>query len=59
MNAQNSIKDSTAKVKSSGASEEKITSIVDKSFDDFVKYAEIELAHTVDEVMNSARVFRS
>lgn len=58
-NTLNSVKDSIAKIKSSGASDEKITSIVDKAYDDFVKYTEIELAHTVEEVTNNARVFRS
>jgi len=56
---QNSIKDSITKVKSSGASDEKITLIVDKAYDDFVKHAEAEFAPTIEGVINITWIFVS
>lgn len=49
-NAQNSIEDSVAKVKSSGASEDKIKSVADQAFDDFVKFVKDGMKPTYEKV---------
>lgn len=55
INMENSIMDSIAKIKSSGASENEITSMTDNAYNNFVKYVKIYAPGMAEKVMNIAQ----
>lgn len=55
--AQNSIKGSIAKVKVSGENKDKIKSVTDKAFDDFVKFVKNGVKPTYEKVNNILIIF--